>query len=486
MPAELLVGRSPGGGARHRVGSVTVLLGVAFGLLAGRECLLPRILAGVEEESARQLLGKGPSQPQQPSPASANGDHIGADSRNLFPLGSFPPDERASPGPFPPLTLIPAEVAPSERKSGKSEEGGPFNDFDRNLRLTTCESCGGGSLGLPPPAGDPGGPGGAGPGCGCCGCNCGHCYPGQQPCCPCFGNTCLGRICCALYDCVACPDPCYEGRWLPLANAAFFVEQARPQTQQWIGYDSAQHYLFPDRGEYFWAREGPQGKGPTPPSGILGEAYLNYNQLSFYSQAATGKLGIFFEVPYLSIQPKYDPYASGFGNINFGTKSLMVDCELLQLSFQFRTFTPTGNFTKGLGNGLWSLEPSLLAAVKLGPITYFQGQLSEWIPLGGDPNYAGSVLHYHTSINQVLYAKVPDMPLVGTLEADGWSFQHGAFSDPRWGQFQKLSGQTDISAGGGLRLYISYWIDIGIGATYGIGYPVLQSQLYRAQFRWRF
>ena len=76
-----------------------------------------------------------------------------------------------------------------------------------------------------------------------------------------------------------------------------------------------------------------------------------------------------------------------------GTKSLLFDCEMLQLSLQFLTYIPTGNFTKGLGVGHLSLEPSLLMSLKFTPRTYLQAQLAEWIPLGGDPTYAGAMLH---------------------------------------------------------------------------------------------
>ena len=48
-------------------------------------------------------------------------------------------------------------------------------------------------------------------------------------------------------------------------------------------------------------------------------------------------------------------------------------------------------------------QPSLLASVKLHANTYLQMQLAEWIPLGGDTDYQGGVLHIHASLNHVLY-----------------------------------------------------------------------------------
>src|SRR5262249_37097162 len=219
-----------------------------------------------------------------------------------------------------------------------------------------------------------------------------------------------------------------------------------------IRYDSGLGLQFPDRAEYFWARADGKGKGPPPVAPHLGEGALDYNQLNLYTEMAIKKFSFFVEVPYLSVNPDFDPYAAGFGNMNLGTKSLLVDCELLQLAFQFRTYIPIGNFRKGIGNGHVTLEPSLLMALKLGPETYLQGQLAEWAPIGGDPNYEGSILMSHLSLNQVLWRIMPDVPLIGTLECNGLSFQTGSFTDPILGPFQKGGGYTFVSAGPGLRL----------------------------------
>jgi hypothetical protein len=343
--------------------------------------------------------------------------------------------------------------------------------------LVGCTTCGSGLLGMPPPSLD-----GA-----LCGCGAGgECVPGRlKPCYPCTSDNCVGRFLCGLYECICCPDPCYEPHWIPLGDSAFFVDSARPQTQQRLRYDHGQDLLFPDRSEFFWPRADGKGKGPRPPSGILGERGLNYNDLSLYTEAATGSASLFTEMTYRSISPVFDAYASGFADMSLGTKALLFDCELLQLTFQFRTYLPSGNFTKGLGVAHVSLEPSLLLGVKLAPETYFQAQLSEWIPLGGDTDYMGSILHYHTSVNQILYRVLPDVPLVGTFETNGWSFQHGLYTDPVLGP-QKSSGGTYFNLGAGLRVFVCDKIDFGIAFSQAVTNPHWADQLYRAEFRWRY
>ena len=216
---------------------------------------------------------------------------------------------------------------------------------------------------------------------------------------PCAAKTRLGRFGCILYEEICCPDPCYEGKWIPLANAAFFVDGARPVTQTKMGFDAGTGFTQPDRAEYFWAQANGSGKGPAPTSPYLGEVKLQDYELVNYTEAATGKFSLFVVTPYRSIYPEQAGHAAGFSNINIGTKSMLFDSELFQITFQFRTYIPSGNPTTGLGTGHASLEPSLLLAVNLAKDTYFQGQLAEWIPLGGDPGYQGAILHYHASLN---------------------------------------------------------------------------------------
>lgn len=359
-----------------------------------------------------------------------------------------------------------------------------------------CHSCGGGLLA---PSADIGswGPNACGA----------RCYPGRQDC-GFHGDhtTFCGRVFGGLYDCLCCPDPCYEPRWLPIADAAFFVDAPRPKTQTRLRADWGLNFQFPDRSEYFWAREGVDqvntsgepvpalGKGPG-----FAERRIHYRQFNYYLEGATGKVGAFVEIPYRSVDPE-DPAnrgASGFADMNVGTKSLLIDCELLQLAFQFRTYIPIGQAGKGLGTQHVSLEPSLLWALKLAPDTYLQAQTAYWIPIAGDQFYAGDIFHYHLSLNQVLYRFLPDVLLIGTFEVSGWSVLDGAFTDP-----DTLLPDPDdpatllpvaknarghlMSIGPGLRLDICEKVDIGVGTAFAVTEHHFAEQLYRLEIRWRF
>jgi hypothetical protein len=233
------------------------------------------------------------------------------------------------------------------------------------------------------------------------------------------------------------------------------------------------------------------GKGPKVPTaaanqGFKGEVKLDYNDLTLITEAAKGAFGLAIEMPYRSIDPQIDPHAANFGDMSITTKSLLLDCPLLQFAFQFRTYIPTGNFTHGIGTGHVSLEPSLLTALRLGPDTYLQCQLSEWIPLGGDMNYEGAILHYHTSLNQVLWRPMGDLQIIGTLEFNGWSFQTGQYTDPFFGSFQKSGDDAFLSLGGGVRLVLCDKLDVGVGAAWAISGIPWPDTLIRTEFRYRF
>jgi hypothetical protein len=318
--------------------------------------------------------------------------------------------------------------------------------------------------------------------CGSCGGGgCGSCYPGRSnSCCWCDSDTAMGKIFCSIYQNICCPDPCYEPQWIPEANAAFFTDPVRPMTQTRVRWDSAANFTFPDTAEYFWARSDGKGKGAN-----AGGNSVNYNTLSLYTEVAPNpKFSVFVEVPYMGVEPANNPERSGFGDMNVGTKAVLFDSELFVLAMQFRTYLPVGNANKGLGTGHVSLEPSLLAYLKLTASTYLQGQLAEWIPLGGDQTYQGSILHYSASVNQVLYRFVPDMPLIGTLEFNGYSFQAGAYTDPIAGTLG-AGGGSYLSVGPGVRLSICNRLDFGVGAAFGLTQHGPGS-LYRTEVRLRF
>ena len=262
------------------------------------------------------------------------------------------------------------------------------------------------------------------------GCASGNCIPGRPPCNPLCKehDTVIGAFCQNLYDCLCCPDPCYQPAWVPAANASFFADYARPRTVTRIRYDNLENMTRPDRNQ-FWINNVTPGlqertSSRTDPTARLQQVYL-------YQEAAGERGSFFVEYPYRQINESWAPTQAGFGDVNFGIKSLLFDCEMLQVTFQMRTYMPSGNFMNNLGTGQFAVDPSILTSLKLSDGTYFQGQFGNWIPVGGpggNGKLAGGVFYWLMSLNQVLWHVTPDSPLIATLEMDGWSFENGGYT----------------------------------------------------------
>lgn len=423
-------------------------------------------------ETAWQIRAQSPDQvPPPPAPGPVESPHSPVMAEPLPPV--------AAPGPLA-FPTLPEKVAPGSPPGtvGCATCGGigqtPVGD---GLGFQSCSTCGGSG-----------------------------CVPGRKRCYPYEGHTFLGRFCADLYTSICCPDPCYEPGWVAAANAAFFVDFARPRTVMRFRNDYGWDLQFPDRNEFFWAREQiqrntppnssgsftniPGGTGPGRPSTFpknkpfLGQPSVNYDQFSFYNEIASStRASLFVELPYRTVSPRYGGFHAGFSDMNVGTKGVILDTEILLLTIQFRSYLPTGNAAYGLGTGHVSLEPSLLGSLKLSPNAYLQGQLSEWIPIGGDTNYQGAIIHYHGSYNQVLCRFAPDSPLIATFEGSGWTFQDGAYTNPAIGPFVKSSGSTYFSIGPGLRAVVSNAIDFGAAVAVPITSNHWGDPTLRIEFR---
>jgi hypothetical protein len=336
------------------------------------------------------------------------------------------------------------------------------------------------------------------------GCADGSCIPGRKPCYP-PANPCdtvVGEFLSNLYQCLCCPDPCYQPRWEPAANASFFVDYARPRTVTRFRFDRLIDMTSPTRSEFFMKRTNPNFPVTlTGPRGgrrtFQSDPSLNMSQLYFYQEAATERASVFFEIPYRQINPLWSPTQAGFADLNFGTKALLFDCELLQVTFQFRTYMPSGNAGAGLGTGHVTLDPSILTALKLGPETYFQSQFGNFSPLGGTPNVAGGVFYWLMSLNHTLCHLTPDSPLIATLEMDGWSFENGGYYAPSYpagmkginGRQPGLLGQSGVSyfnMGPGLRASICNKVDFGGAITWATTGNHWADPWFRVEMRFLF
>jgi hypothetical protein len=294
--------------------------------------------------------------------------------KSLVPPPPAPRTSDTPPAISAPATLPPLATAPSMPDTGPIELNGnpvPYDSLSKLVDGNICSNCGN-ALGI-----------GGCPTCGGCGdppCRAGGCRAEPFP-----AHTAAGRLIGLIYSCVCCPDPCYQPKWEPLADAAFFVDAVRPKTSTRFRWDYGAHVTFPDRGEIFFARGDGKGRGPKANAPLLGIPHVDYHELMLITEAATGAAGVQIAVPYRSVNSTpFGQDGAGFADMNITAKTMLFDSELFLFGFQMRTYIPIGQTAKGLGTGHVSLEPGLNFGLRLAPKTYLQSQVLEWIPLGGD------------------------------------------------------------------------------------------------------
>jgi len=340
------------------------------------------------------------------------------------------------------------------------------------------------------------------------GCANGNCIPGRPPCNPPCNecNTVIDAFCQNLYQCLCCPDPCYQPTWEPAANASFFSDYARPRTVTRIRYDNLEAMTRPDRNQ-FWINQvmlndfALRKAKKWMKAGTFTNPRARLQEVSIYQEAAGERGSFFVEYPYRQINSNWEPTQAGFGDVNFGIKSLLFDCEMLQITFQMRTYMPSGNFKNNLGTGQFVVDPSILTSLKLSPTTYFQGQFGNWVPVGGpggNSQLAGGIFYWLMSVNQVLCYATPDSPLIATLEMDGWSFENGDYTHfiPRGqksasglgkgGLVEDGGGVSYFNIGPGLRQSICNRLDFGGAITWATDTAHWAQPWFRFEVRFLF
>lgn len=340
------------------------------------------------------------------------------------------------------------------------------------IQQVECSSCGT----LRPPTSSGCSTCGGGGGVMCSdGCASGLCKPGRN--CKYTGgcsNNFIDAFFGGLGECLCCADPCYEPVWNTTANAAFWQDNVRPKTYTRFRYDSINGLSAPRIAEYYMSKNALNGNARR----------VNTQELSMYQEVASERASFFIDMPYRTVDA-FDSHNGGFADLTLGTKSLLLDCELLQMTFQFKTFLPIGSTTSGTGTGHVSLEPSLLFSLKLFDATYLQSAYSYFIPIGGDAAWSGTVFHYHYSLNHLFVERGP-WQVIGTAEFNGWTFLDGQTTIGTDATELSASNRNYFTAGPGLRIVYCDNYDIGFGYACALSEGYLGQNQYRAELRIRY
>jgi hypothetical protein len=245
--------------------------------------------------------------------------------------------------------------------------------------------------------------------------------------------------------------------------AGAYLDSAIPMSQFRLRYTAAYDDNRPDRAEYFYAKCGcfPDGRGPR-----LAETSVDFQDISGYLEiAANNRLSGFLEVPFRFLNPDQNANTAGFSDMNAGMKLALLADPCQYLTFQFRTYIPTGAASHGLGTGHPSVEPALLYWRQLTERLQVQAQVNDWIPISGT-DFAGNVMEYGVGVSYEVY-KSHGLRIAPVLEFVGWTVLNGKEFDATAGPMgttMDASGDTIVNGKFGVR----FWF--GERSTFYAGY----------------
>jgi hypothetical protein len=120
------------------------------------------------------------------------------------------------------------------------------------------------------------------------------------------------------------------------------------------------------------------------------------------------RFSAFVEVPWRFLNPEINADHNGIGDMSAGFKYAFIDDPDFVATFQFRTWAPTGDARRGLGNNHVSLEPELLIWKPLTERCGLEAELRYWVPIGGT-DFAGDIIRYGISLHY-------DLPRFGMVQ----------------------------------------------------------------------
>lgn len=215
-------------------------------------------------------------------------------------------------------------------------------------------------------------------------------------------------------------------------------------------FDSTYNNVAPGRAEFFWAASPPFGPGIGP------EKRVDYQDYSAYLEyKLRPALSVFGEVPIRAVNPTLNDNNAGIADSNVGFKWQLNATPDQLLTFQFRTYIPTGNALHGLGTNHPSLEPALLGFRRLAPRWNLEGELRDWVAMAGTPGVQGNVMRYGLGLGYWLHES-GNQRVVAITEFVGWTVLSGGQVTPSdtTGDFiASAAGDTIFNAKIGLRWY---------------------------------
>ncbi|HEV3260668.1 MAG TPA: hypothetical protein VG013_27690 [Gemmataceae bacterium] len=336
---------------------------------------------------------------------------------------------------------------------------------------------------------------------------------------------------------IALAAPCARAQ-TGAESSVGYIDSAIPVTQFRQRYDAGFDMNRPDRAEFFYAEwhelsfhpHGIQGDGvffdPKARGPDVLPGKLNYQEASSYVEIAyNNRLSGFVELPVrfvdfdnLQEDPDHErkpgggffpeprgentgsPHTNlaGLSDIVAGFKAALLADPNQYVTFQFRTYIPTGDPSRGLGTGHVSLEPGLLLYERLTDRLTLEGQFRDWIPVDGG-KAAGNILIYGLGVGYDVYhcdnfRVTPIVEFVGWTVLNGFESFFGLVSStpppgivvPTSHGVEDASGDTIVNAKFGVRTYFNEHSDVYVGYGQALTGDRWYRDIARVEYRLRF
>jgi hypothetical protein len=255
-----------------------------------------------------------------------------------------------------------------------------------------------------------------------------------------------------------------------------YIDPAIPGDVFRLRFDAAYDNVVPTLADFFWTPGPPFGSGPSIP-----ERSVDYQDLSAYFETLVGETtSLFADVPVRFLDPELNPNTAGLGDMNFGIKQTLVDIDDFVATFQFRTYVPSADAKRGLGNNHVSLEPALLIYQPITERLGLEAELRDWIPLGGT-DFAGNIIRYGLGAHYDL-VRNENFRFSPVAEFVGWSILGGqvALVQPaRPVEIDDAAGRTIVNGKFGVRMKFGDSMDLYTG----YGTPLTGDRWYRHVYR---
>jgi hypothetical protein len=258
-----------------------------------------------------------------------------------------------------------------------------------------------------------------------------------------------------------------------------FIDSAVPRNLVILRYEALFNNRQPMRAEYYHPKGGLPGATGFP----FVETRIDYQELTSYAEYSFSPwFSLFFEAPYRLINPEINANRHGASDLKYGLKLCTWSDDNVIATILLRIYQPTARF-ESLGTGHWSIEPGLLANIRLHPMVHLEGEFRYWLPLGGT-DFSGDLLRYGAGISYG--EKAMGAWYVPVAECVGWSVLAGKTMTATSADsfiIEDARKQTIINAYFGMRFGFGQHLDFYAGYGRSLTGDFWQRDIYRFEMR---